>query len=229
MKLKVKLTFSKNDYVQSKNNYQGRSYSKMKCTQICLKVWWRVTNLPHLAEVALRQGVWGKWCKLLHSCNFLKSSLIHYTFDKIKFLSQLHICIILLYLIFYFSKFMFKSWLVAHENWVSVELEGVNYFHIQVIQSQPFLITAFRVASLILQTVLLKYILFLFLYINVLFKSWLVAHENWVSVESFLVPGNCKNAGFCTIYPTPPAVRTPLRGPSTRLLNRIEWIKLDLE
>ena len=66
-----------------------------------------------------------------------KSSLIH--FDKIKFLSQLHICIILLYLIFYFSKFMFKSWLVAHEN--------------------------------------------------------------WVSVGSFLVPGNCKNAGFCTIYP----------------------------
>ena len=68
-----------------------------------------------------------------------KSSLTHYTFDKIKFLSQLHICIILLYLIFYFSKFMFKSWLVAHEN--------------------------------------------------------------WVSVGSFLVPGNCKNAGFCTIYP----------------------------
>jgi hypothetical protein len=35
-----------------------------------------------------------------------KSSLIHYTFDKTKFLSQLHICIVLLYLIFYFSKFM---------------------------------------------------------------------------------------------------------------------------
>ena len=67
-----------------------------------------------------------------------KSSWTHYTFDKIKFLSQLHICIILLYLIFYFSKFMFKSWLVAHEN--------------------------------------------------------------WVSSGSFLVPGNCKNAGFCTIY-----------------------------
>jgi hypothetical protein len=48
-------------------------------------------TLPHLAEVALR-------------------SLIHYTFDKIKFLSQLHIFIILLYLIFYFSKFMFKSY-----------------------------------------------------------------------------------------------------------------------
>jgi hypothetical protein len=93
MKLKVKLTFSKNDYcirfqiklnplhiwqnkisksttylyciallnilflkiygarklqecriLQSKNNYQGRSYPKMKCTQICLKVWWRVTK-----------------------------------------------------------------------------------------------------------------------------------------------------------------------------------------
>ena len=68
-----------------------------------------------------------------------KSSLSYYTFDQIKFRSQLHICIILLYLIFYFSKFMFKSWLVAHEN--------------------------------------------------------------WVSVGSFLVPGNCKNAGFCTIYP----------------------------
>ena len=68
-----------------------------------------------------------------------KSSLTHFTFDKIKFLSQLHICIILLYLTFYFSKFMFKSWLVAHEN--------------------------------------------------------------WVSVESCLVLGNCKNAGFCTIYP----------------------------
>jgi hypothetical protein len=85
-----------------------------------------------------------------------KSSLIHYTFDKIKFLSQLHICIILLYLIFYFSKFMFKSWLVAHEN--------------------------------------------------------------RFSVGSFLVPGNCKNAGFCTIYPRtsgaprPPAVSPPLRG-----------------
>jgi hypothetical protein len=36
MKLKVKLTFSKNDYVQSKNNYQGRSYPKMKlwCQEI---------------------------------------------------------------------------------------------------------------------------------------------------------------------------------------------------
>jgi hypothetical protein len=32
---------------------QGRSYPKMKCTQICLKVWW-----SHLAEVALRQGAW---------------------------------------------------------------------------------------------------------------------------------------------------------------------------
>ena len=38
-----------------------------------------------------------------------KSSLIHYIFDKIKFLSQLHMCIILLYLIFYFPKFMFKK------------------------------------------------------------------------------------------------------------------------
>jgi hypothetical protein len=37
---------------------QGRSYSKMKCTQICLKVWW--SDPPHLAEVALRQGVWGR-------------------------------------------------------------------------------------------------------------------------------------------------------------------------
>jgi hypothetical protein len=94
-----------------------------------------------------------------------KSSLTNYSFDKIKFLSQLHICIILLYLIFYFSKFMFKSWLVAPEN--------------------------------------------------------------WVSVGSFLVPGNCKNAGFCTIYPRPPAIRPPLRGggswPSTRLLNRFEY------
>jgi hypothetical protein len=80
-----------------------------------------------------------------------KSSLIHYTFDKITFLSQLPICIILLYLIFYFSKFMFKSWLAVHEN--------------------------------------------------------------WVSVGSFLVPGNCKNAGFCTIYSRPPAVRPPLRDP----------------
>ena len=25
---------------------QGRSYPKMKCTQICLKVWWRVTPPP---------------------------------------------------------------------------------------------------------------------------------------------------------------------------------------
>jgi hypothetical protein len=79
-----------------------------------------------------------------------KSSLIHYTFDKTKFLSQLHICIVLLYLIFYFSKFMFKSWLVAHEN--------------------------------------------------------------WVSVGSFLVPGNCKNAGFFTIYPR---VYGVLGGPQT--------------
>jgi hypothetical protein len=79
-----------------------------------------------------------------------KSSLTHYIFDKIKFQSQLHICIILLYLIFYFSKFMFKSWLVSHEN--------------------------------------------------------------WVSVGSFLVPGNCKNAGCCTIYPRPLAVRQPLQG-----------------
>ena len=102
-----------------------------------------------------------------------KSNLAHYIFDKIQFLSRLHICIILLYLIFYFSKFMFKSWLVAHEN--------------------------------------------------------------WVSVGSILVPGNCKNAGFCTIYPRasgglnprPPAVMTPLRGGggsrSTRILNRFEY------
>jgi hypothetical protein len=90
-----------------------------------------------------------------------KSSLIHYTFDKIKFLSQLHICIILLYLIFYFSKFMFKSWLVAHEN--------------------------------------------------------------WVSVGSFLVPGKCKNAGFCTIYPRPSVRWGRVSWPSTRLLNRFEY------
>jgi hypothetical protein len=106
-----------------------------------------------------------------------KSSLTHYTFDKIKFLGQLHICIILLYLIFYFSKFMFKSWLVAHEN--------------------------------------------------------------WVSVGSFLVPGNCKNAGFFTIYPRVYGVlsgpQKPCRKvtsarwgrvtswPSTRLLNRFEY------
>jgi hypothetical protein len=34
--------------------YLGRSYPKMKCTQICLKV-----SLPHLAEVALWQGTGG--------------------------------------------------------------------------------------------------------------------------------------------------------------------------
>ena len=97
-----------------------------------------------------------------------KSSLIHYTFDKIQFLSQLHICIILLYVIFYFSEFMFKSWLVAHEN--------------------------------------------------------------WVSMGSFLVPGNCKNAWFCTIYPqTPCRKATSARwgritlGSSTRLLNIFEY------
>ena len=50
-------------------------------------------------------------------------------------------------------------------------LEGSNYFHLQVIQSQPFLITASRVASSIHQTVLLKYILFLFLYINIFMYS----------------------------------------------------------
>jgi hypothetical protein len=41
----------------------------------------------------------------------------------------------------------------------------------------------------------------IFYFSKFMFKSWLVAHENWVSVGSFLVPGNCKNAGFCTIYP----------------------------
>jgi hypothetical protein len=90
-----------------------------------------------------------------------KSSLIHYTFDKITFLSQLPICIILLYLIFYFSKFMFKSWLAVHEN--------------------------------------------------------------WVSVGSFLVPGNCKNAGFCTIYSRPPAVRPPLRDPFLLRIDSSSW------
>jgi hypothetical protein len=29
---------------------QGRSYPKMKCTQICLKVWWRVTSRGGLTE-----------------------------------------------------------------------------------------------------------------------------------------------------------------------------------
>jgi hypothetical protein len=92
-----------------------------------------------------------------------KSSLTHYTFDKIKFLSQLHICIILLYLIFYFSKFMFKSWLVAHEN--------------------------------------------------------------WVSVGSFLVSGNCKNAGFCTPYRKVTSARwgRVTSWSSTRFLNRFEY------
>ena len=33
---------------------QGRSYPKMKCTQICFEM-----ILPHLADVALRQGIWG--------------------------------------------------------------------------------------------------------------------------------------------------------------------------
>ena len=33
-------------------------------------------TVPHLAEVALRQGVWGKWCKILHSCNFLALKMI---------------------------------------------------------------------------------------------------------------------------------------------------------
>ena len=62
LKLKVKVTLTSFDsntpsclniYIHTK---QGRGYPKMKCTQICLKVWWRITNeviLPHLAEVAL--------------------------------------------------------------------------------------------------------------------------------------------------------------------------------
>ena len=101
-----------------------------------------------------------------------KLSLTHCTFGKIKCLCQVHICIILLYLIFHFSKFMFKSCLVAHKN--------------------------------------------------------------WVSVRSFLVPGNCKNAGFFTIYPR---AYGALNGPQTscrkatsarwgrvtRLLNRFEY------
>ena len=50
LKLKVKVTLTSFDsntpsclniYIHTK---QGRDYPKMKCTQICLKVWWRVTK-----------------------------------------------------------------------------------------------------------------------------------------------------------------------------------------
>jgi hypothetical protein len=93
-----------------------------------------------------------------------KSSLTHYTFDKIKFLSQLHICIALLNILFlkiYVQKLTCCSWKLGFRG-------------------------------------------------------------------SFLVPGNCENAGFCTIYPRPPSVRPPLRSGggswrSTRLLNRFEY------
>jgi hypothetical protein len=43
------------------------------CKIVLFKSQW---PLPHLAEVALRQGVWGKWCKILHSCNFLALKMI---------------------------------------------------------------------------------------------------------------------------------------------------------
>jgi hypothetical protein len=38
--------------------------------------------LPHLAGVALRQGVWGKWCKILHSCNFLALKICYCKLGK---------------------------------------------------------------------------------------------------------------------------------------------------
>ena len=52
-------------------------------------------------------------------------------------------------------------------------------------------------------------ILFLKIYVQ---KLTCCSSKNWVSAGSFLVPGNCKNAGFCTIYPRPPAVTPLLRG-----------------
>ena len=59
---------------------QGRSYPKMKCTQICLKVWWRVTKWPSPTSQRWPYGspqkLWGKWCKMLHSCNFLALKMI---------------------------------------------------------------------------------------------------------------------------------------------------------
>ena len=66
-----------------------------------------------------------------------------------------------------------------------------------------------------------------------MFKSWLVAHENWISVGSFLVPGNCENAGFCTIYPRDLSilhfgVATPLFADWHRSIKKVvlshEWL-----
>jgi hypothetical protein len=137
------------------------------------------------------------------------SGLIYYTFDKIKFLSPLRICIILL------SKSIFKSWLVAHENWVSVICLKVWW---RVTKPSPHLAkVALRQGvwgslkaprgSGVNDAKSFDKIKFLsplriciILLSKSIFKSWLVAHENWVSVGSFLVPGNCKNAGFCIIY-----------------------------
>jgi hypothetical protein len=55
----------------------------------------------------------------------------------------------------------------------------------------------------------------IFYFSKFMFKSWLVAHENWVSVGSFLVPGNFKNAGFCR--------KVCEVGRVTKLLNRFEY------
>ena len=81
-----------------------------------------------------------------------KSSLTHYTFDQIKFLSQLHICIVLL---------------------------------------------------------------------NILFLKIYVQKLTCCSCKlgfrgSFLVSGNCENAGFCTIYPR---ASGDLKRPQTPLRN----------
>jgi hypothetical protein len=77
---------------------------------------------------------------------------------------------------------------LAHVNCIRFQIK-LNPLHIWQNKNSKSITYLYYIALL--------NILFLKIYV----QSWLVAHENLVSVGSFLVPGNCKNAECCTIYP----------------------------
>jgi hypothetical protein len=91
---------------------QWRSYPKMKCTQICLRVWWRVTTLPPSPSQRwpYGRGSWGR----------LRSP------EALKFLSQLHICIALLNILFlkiHVQKLTCSSWKLGFRGIIFSEIK----------------------------------------------------------------------------------------------------------
>ena len=66
---------------------QGRSYPKMKCTQICLKVWWRVTSRLYYEYYRL---VCIYTARTLFCPKMLCRSIMAFTFSLAKGYDPLH-------------------------------------------------------------------------------------------------------------------------------------------